>query len=216
MAFVRSDEAEAGCAQDEHGQNEEGGGFNFEERSRSLLRLQHQRLQHVSHSRMRSTFRTRWRHCMLGHLPCSYLVGTEEGQIHRCSCSYNEQYLDSYHGHTGPVNRISWSPFCSEVFLSCSGDWTMRLWHQDKTAPVLNFYSSQVAFDSFNVYRTWLYVPSLRSALTISDSLSVSRIFRKPCQTCVGLRAARPSLLASTKEVLKCGISLRMCTLKIL
>ena len=68
----------------------------------------------------------------------SYLVGTEEGQIHRCSCSYNEQYLDSYHGHTGPVNRISWSPFSQEVFLSCSGDWTMRLWHQDKTAPVLN------------------------------------------------------------------------------
>ena len=30
----------------------------------------------------------------------SYLVGTEEGHIHRCSCSYNEQYLDSYFGHT--------------------------------------------------------------------------------------------------------------------
>lgn len=76
----------------------------------------------------------------------SYLVGTEEGQIHRCSCSYNEQYLDSYHGHTGPINRITWSPFSPEVFLSCSGDWTLRLWHQDKTSPVLNFYSSQVTF----------------------------------------------------------------------
>ena len=30
----------------------------------------------------------------------SYLVGTEEGHIHRCSCSYSEQYLDSYFGHT--------------------------------------------------------------------------------------------------------------------
>lgn len=29
-----------------------------------------------------------------------YLAGTEEGHIHRCSCSYNEQYLDSYFGHT--------------------------------------------------------------------------------------------------------------------
>jgi len=36
----------------------------------------------------------------------SYLVGTEEGHIHRCSCSYNEQYLDSYFGHT--VCLISW------------------------------------------------------------------------------------------------------------
>uniref|UniRef100_A0A8C2QHN6 Dynein axonemal intermediate chain 4 n=1 Tax=Cricetulus griseus TaxID=10029 RepID=A0A8C2QHN6_CRIGR len=28
-----------------------------------------------------------------------YLVGTEEGLIHKCSCSYNEQYLDTYRGH---------------------------------------------------------------------------------------------------------------------
>lgn len=30
----------------------------------------------------------------------SYLAGTEDGHIHRCSCSYNEQFLESYHGHT--------------------------------------------------------------------------------------------------------------------
>ena len=29
-----------------------------------------------------------------------YLAGTEEGHIHKCSCSYNEQYLENYHGHT--------------------------------------------------------------------------------------------------------------------
>ena len=28
----------------------------------------------------------------------TYLVGTEEGAIHRCSCSYNEQTLDTYLG----------------------------------------------------------------------------------------------------------------------
>lgn len=30
----------------------------------------------------------------------SYVVGTEEGPIHKCSCSYNEQYLDTFLGHT--------------------------------------------------------------------------------------------------------------------
>ena len=29
-----------------------------------------------------------------------YLVGTEDGHIHKCSCSYNEQYLDTFFGHT--------------------------------------------------------------------------------------------------------------------
>lgn len=32
--------------------------------------------------------------------PCRYLCGTEEGLIHRCSVSYNEQYLDTYSAHT--------------------------------------------------------------------------------------------------------------------
>jgi len=77
-----------------------------------------------------------------------YLAGTEEGHIHRCSCSYNEQYLDSYYGHTGPVYGLQWSPFAPEVFLSCSGDWSIRLWHEDRTKPVLNFFSSTKSIPS--------------------------------------------------------------------
>uniref|UniRef100_H0VQE0 Dynein axonemal intermediate chain 4 n=1 Tax=Cavia porcellus TaxID=10141 RepID=H0VQE0_CAVPO len=35
-----------------------------------------------------------------------YLTGTEEGHIHKCSCSYNEQYLETYRGHKfGPSDR---------------------------------------------------------------------------------------------------------------
>lgn len=74
-----------------------------------------------------------------------YLAGTEEGAIHKCSCSYNEQYLDTYLGHTGPIYKISWSPFSPEVFLSSSADWSMRLWTQSALAPVLNFFSSTKA-----------------------------------------------------------------------
>ncbi|XP_071121367.1 dynein axonemal intermediate chain 4-like isoform X3 [Mytilus edulis] len=51
-----------------------------------------------------------------------YLAGTEEGHIHKCSCSYNEQYLDSFVGHTGPVYRVKWSPDDPDMFLSCSAE----------------------------------------------------------------------------------------------
>ncbi|XP_076441248.1 dynein axonemal intermediate chain 4-like [Babylonia areolata] len=71
-----------------------------------------------------------------------YLAGTEEGYIHKCSCSYNEQYLETYSGHTAPVYHIQWSPFVPDIFLSCSADWTIRLWHQDRTTPILTFHSS--------------------------------------------------------------------------
>ncbi|KAH9523378.1 WD repeat-containing protein 78 [Bulinus truncatus] len=74
-----------------------------------------------------------------------YLAGTEDGYVHRCSCSHNEQYLESYQGHTGPVYSIQWSPFSADIFLTCSADWTIKLWHQDKTKHILSFHSSTKA-----------------------------------------------------------------------
>ncbi|XP_048354869.1 dynein axonemal intermediate chain 4 isoform X2 [Sphaerodactylus townsendi] len=71
-----------------------------------------------------------------------YLAGTEEGYIHKCSCSYNEQYLETYRGHKGPVYKIAWNPFRTEVFLSCSADWSIMLWRQDSTRPILTFSST--------------------------------------------------------------------------
>ncbi|XP_055671727.1 dynein axonemal intermediate chain 4 [Falco peregrinus] len=74
-----------------------------------------------------------------------YLAGTEEGLIHQCSCSYNEQFLKTYRGHKGPVYKVAWNPFSSDMFLSCSADWSIILWHQDSQMPILTF-SSTTAF----------------------------------------------------------------------
>ncbi|KAL7891245.1 hypothetical protein AOLI_G00007210 [Acnodon oligacanthus] len=74
-----------------------------------------------------------------------YLTGTEEGHIHKCSCSYNEQFLETYTAHRGPIYKVTWSPFCPDVFLSCSADWTIQLWRQDLLTPVLAFTSTQKA-----------------------------------------------------------------------
>lgn len=77
--------------------------------------------------------------------PSVYFVGTEDGLIHKCSVSYNEQYLQTYLGHTGPVYQLLVSPFCSDLFLSCSGDWNIKLWHQSEQREVLNFRSVDLA-----------------------------------------------------------------------
>ncbi|VDI73906.1 Hypothetical predicted protein [Mytilus galloprovincialis] len=42
----------------------------------------------------------------------------------------------------GPVYRVKWSPDDPDVFLSCSADWSVRLWHQERFSPVLTFLSS--------------------------------------------------------------------------
>lgn len=61
--------------------------------------------------------------------PSMYLAATDEGTIHRCSKSYAEQYLESYYGHDGPVYKVRSNPFWSDVFLTCSADWTSKLWN---------------------------------------------------------------------------------------
>jgi WD40 repeat protein len=71
-----------------------------------------------------------------------YIAGTEDGWIHRCSTSYSEQYLDSYQGHMGPVYNVQWSPFKKDMFISASGDWTLRLWQEDQQSALLLFQSS--------------------------------------------------------------------------
>lgn len=71
----------------------------------------------------------------------TYITGTEEGDIHRCSISYNEQYLDTYEPHSGPVYRLRFSPWWGDLFLSCSADWTMSLFHMRSNSPLLTFHS---------------------------------------------------------------------------
>ncbi|KAJ3072554.1 WD repeat-containing protein 78 [Podochytrium sp. JEL0797] len=72
-----------------------------------------------------------------------YVLGTEDGHIHRCSVSYNEQYLQTQFGHTGPVYKVKWSPFLPSAFLSCSADWTVRLWDVDEESCAFKFQSGK-------------------------------------------------------------------------
>ncbi|NXN23594.1 WDR78 protein, partial [Nycticryphes semicollaris] len=71
-----------------------------------------------------------------------YLAGTEEGHIHKCSCSSTEQFLETYRGHKGPVYKVAWNPFSTDMFLSCSADWSIILWHQDSQTPFLTLNST--------------------------------------------------------------------------
>ena len=45
---------------------------------------------------------------------------------------YNEQFMESYFGHSGPIYSVQWSPFAKDIFVTCSADWTMRIWHESQ------------------------------------------------------------------------------------
>jgi WD40 repeat protein len=73
----------------------------------------------------------------------TYVVGTEDGTLHKCSKSQSENYIMDYKPHEEPVYRIRWSPFCSHYFLTCSADWTSRLYHVDRPDPIVTLDSNK-------------------------------------------------------------------------
>ena len=68
-----------------------------------------------------------------------FLVGTEEGKIHLCSKAYSGQYLETYDGHYLAVYAVKWNTYHPRVFLSCSADWTIKLWDSSLTRPIMTF-----------------------------------------------------------------------------
>ncbi|NXC42365.1 WDR78 protein, partial [Penelope pileata] len=102
-----------------------------------------------------------------------YLAGTEEGLIHKC-CLWNKQFLETYRGHKGPVYKVAWNPFSTDVFLSCSADWSIMLWHQNSQTPVLTFSSTTTVHDvMWSPKSAFIFATANESRVEIWD-LSVS------------------------------------------
>ena len=76
----------------------------------------------------------------------------------------------------GPVYRLQWSPFLSDAFLSCSADWSIRLWHQDKPQPIMTFISSTVSLKLKEIQSWWTSRTALHSSFP-SNSVWPSLVY---------------------------------------
>ncbi|XP_068579502.1 dynein axonemal intermediate chain 4-like [Cebidichthys violaceus] len=91
-----------------------------------------------------------------------YVVGTSEGPIHKGCVFNNLHFLDTYQ-HFHPVNHIEWSPFSSDVFLSCSSGCIIQLWRKDLFTPLLSFTSTQMAVDAVKWSPNWSTIFAARN-----------------------------------------------------
>ncbi len=58
-----------------------------------------------------------------------YLIGTEDGHIIECNKTYNDGFTKIYKNtHYMNIYCIKWNPFHDKIFLTCSEDWTIKLW----------------------------------------------------------------------------------------
>ncbi|XP_022094744.1 dynein intermediate chain 2, ciliary-like isoform X1 [Acanthaster planci] len=69
-----------------------------------------------------------------------FLVGTEEGKIHKCSKAYSSQFLDTFDAHHMAVYKVHWNYYHPKIFISCSADWTVKIWdHSYRNGAMFTF-----------------------------------------------------------------------------
>ncbi|KAM7539800.1 hypothetical protein Aperf_G00000026405 [Anoplocephala perfoliata] len=68
-----------------------------------------------------------------------FLIATEEGMVHKCSRTDSSEYLSSFKAHSMAVYRLDWNYFHPDIFITCSADWTVKIWHQERKEPLFVF-----------------------------------------------------------------------------
>ncbi|XP_074093610.1 dynein intermediate chain 2, ciliary isoform X1 [Cotesia typhae] len=69
-----------------------------------------------------------------------FLVGTEEGTIYKCNSAFSSTYMLTYNeAHNMSVYRIVFNKFNSNIFASCSGDWRIKIWEDNRLEPLFMF-----------------------------------------------------------------------------
>lgn len=66
-------------------------------------------------------------------------MGTYEGAILLCNPAYDKPEMTSFGGHDLTVYAVRWNPFHKDVFISCSADWTVKVWLVASHDPLMTF-----------------------------------------------------------------------------
>ncbi|XP_049867234.1 dynein axonemal intermediate chain 4 [Pectinophora gossypiella] len=85
----------------------------------------------------------RW-HPVISHI---YLVGTDEGCIHRCSTHYLNQHMDVFKAHSGPVYSMIYSPFMTSLLVTCGADNAIRIWIEDLDDVIMTLNCASAVYD---------------------------------------------------------------------
>ncbi|XP_053911238.1 dynein axonemal intermediate chain 1 isoform X2 [Cuculus canorus] len=105
-----------------------------------------------------------------------FLVGTEEGKIYKCSKYYSSQFLDVFEAHHMAVDSVRWNPYHLKVFISCSSDWTVKIWdHTIKTPMFVYDLSCAVADVAWSPYSSTVFAAVTTDGKAHVFDLSVNK-----------------------------------------
>nr|XP_057915645.1 dynein axonemal intermediate chain 1-like isoform X1 [Doryrhamphus excisus] len=115
-------------------------------------------------------------------IDCLFLVGTEEGKIHKCSKNYSSQYLETYDAHNMAVDAVKWNPYHPKVFMSCSSDWTVKIWDHTVNIPMFTFeLNASVGDVAWAPYSSTVFAAVTTEGLVHVFDLSINK-YQAICQ----------------------------------
>ncbi|KAK5872828.1 hypothetical protein PBY51_013490 [Eleginops maclovinus] len=111
-----------------------------------------------------------------------FLVGTEEGKIHKCSKTYSSQFLETYNAHSMAVDAVKWNHFHPKVFISCSSDWTVKIWDHTIDTPMFTFDLNAAVGDvAWSPYSSTVFAAVTTDAMVHVFDLSINK-YEAICQ----------------------------------
>lgn len=108
-----------------------------------------------------------------------YLVGTEEGKVHKALKSHSGNYLATFNAHSMAVYSVKWNKYHPLMFLSASADWFVKVWRQDAMTPVMSFdLGSAVGDVSWAPYSSTVFAAGTADGVMHFYDLAVNRTDR--------------------------------------
>ncbi|XP_014244850.1 dynein intermediate chain 2, ciliary-like [Cimex lectularius] len=99
----------------------------------------------------------------------AFLVGSAEGDIFQCNVSYATTPTFKYLGHDMAVNCVTFNTYITDIFMSCSDDWTIKIWESNRSKPLL-VYDLECAVGDV----TWSpYSSSIFAAITSDGNIQI-------------------------------------------
>ncbi|OAF66873.1 Axonemal dynein intermediate chain 1 [Intoshia linei] len=62
-----------------------------------------------------------------------YIVGSRKGKLYLCCKLYSSRFLKIFNAHTMTIYRVTWNKYNTDLFITCSADWTICIWNQNST-----------------------------------------------------------------------------------
>eukprot|EP00362_Geleiidae_sp_MMETSP1317_P002250 CAMPEP_0201281268 /NCGR_PEP_ID=MMETSP1317-20130820/2128_1 /ASSEMBLY_ACC=CAM_ASM_000770 /TAXON_ID=187299 /ORGANISM="Undescribed Undescribed, Strain Undescribed" /LENGTH=232 /DNA_ID=CAMNT_0047590659 /DNA_START=1309 /DNA_END=2007 /DNA_ORIENTATION=- len=133
-----------------------------------------------------------------------FIVGTEEGKIHKCSKAYSGQYLETYDGHHLAVYAVRWNYYHPRIFLSASADWTVKLWDHTINTPIITFDQGTPVGDvAWSPFSSTVFacaanrqIPVYELALEKHDSIASPKVIERAKLTHISFNPSMPTIIA--------------------